>query len=147
MKQQWITILASMMVCTLAYSQQTVEKLGEMMESAAKDKSAKAFKELLYSKGQPKDLTEATDAMYAVFEQKNLHASKPQIHSIAEHHPDPNLPGSFQGKELEYLVNPTHWTVVSLSSAEGANPKMNFKLTFPAAMVDGVWRIPGIKYK
>jgi|APTNR8051073442_1049403.scaffolds.fasta_scaffold13044_1 hypothetical protein len=147
MKTKTISVFVTLMLCSLAYSQQTVDELGDKIESAAKAKSAKQLKALCFNTGEPKELTDAMSSLFSVFEDQNLQASEAKIHSTKDHTPEVKLPGSFQGKELEYLIPPTHWIVISLSSKEGENPKMNFKLSFPAVMVGDVWRIPGIKYK
>ena len=140
-------VMTSALLCTISYSQETIKELGERIELAAKARSAKDLKALRFTKGEPKDLSEAMDAMFALFEKKNLEASRPTIRTTNNHAPEMELPGSFQGKELEYLITPTHWIVISLSSKEGEQPKSDFKITLPAVKVEDAWRIPGIKYK
>ena len=147
MKTKTISAFATLMLCGLAYSQQTVDELGDKIEAAAKVKSAKGLKALCFNTGEPKELTDAMSSLFLIFEKQNLEASEAKIHTAKDHTPEPKLPGSFQGKELDYLIPPTHWIVISLSSKEGENPKMDFKLSFPAVKVGDVWRIPGIKYK
>lgn len=135
------------MLCGLAYSQQTVEELGDKIELAAKAKSAKELRALCFTTGEPKELSDAMSSLFSVFERQNLQSSEVMIHTTKDHTPEMKLPGSFQGKELEYLIPPTHWIVIRLASKEGEQPKMDFKLTFPAVKVGDVWRIPGMKYK
>ena len=147
MKLHTVALFTSILLCTLAHSQQTVEQLSEKIEAVNKAKSVESLKALRFTKGEPKELSEAMDAMIELFGRKDLDASEPEIHVFAERTPNPPLPGSFQGKELEYLVPPTHWIVVKLSSPEGKQPKLSFVLTLPVATVDGVWRILGVRYK
>lgn len=147
MKLKVATIIASILLCTLAHSQQTVEELSEKIEVASKEKSIKSLTDLRFTTGEPKELSSIMDAMFALFGQKRLHASKPMIYSVEDYTPKQKLPGSFQGRELEYLVPPTHWIVVTLSSADEEQLTINVKLTIPTAKIDGVWRILGAKYK
>lgn len=147
MKTKTISTFVCVMLCGLAYSQQTVEELGDKIELAAKAKSAKELRALCFTTGEPKELSDAMSSLFSVFERQNLQASEVMIHTTKDHTPEMKLPGSFQGKELEYLIPPTHWIVIRLASKEGEQPKMDFKLTFPAVKVGDVWRIPGMKYK
>jgi len=128
-------------------AQDTVDELAKAIQTSFEKKSPEALGKLRYTKDGPEDLTKAMQPMLQLASKPDLEVPKPVVHKVADYTPKMELPGSINGKPLEYLVKPTHWIELPLSSAPDANPQVSLKLVFPAAEVEGKWQIPGMKYK
>jgi hypothetical protein len=126
----------------------TLEEITKAVQTACEARNADALMAISQTQGEPPELTAAIKPMFkAMLSNTNVSVSEVKAVEFATYETDRELPGEFNDKPLEYLVPPSHWILVTMSSPEGKQPKINLKLTFPTAKIDGKWMLVGARYK
>ena len=129
-----------------ASGQETLIELTEEIDLAVKANSTEKLEALFYDEGEETEVSKAYKLMLGVLTNEEFNAEKAIAHKVEDHTPPMELPGNYMGKDLEYLVKPTHWILIKLKNEKGG-AKMKFTITLPATQVEETWKIPGIKFK
>ena len=104
----------------------------------------------------PHDVLESyTDRLRRFFADRKLVLADVKLFRFPDYRPDSPSPGTFAGRKLKYLTQPTHWVVVETAtpsppsgspSASGNSTSASAKMECPVAQVGGRWQIVGWKF-
>ena len=148
-KASLILVLMFAICCTSSCSKSGADDLDGLQElvvdALVRNKPRNLY--LAYHfKGAAPEVKSAMHDMILSFDFSNVPEMEVKIHTFANHQPDMELPGFFNGRELAWLVEPTHWVVARSTTINEFTEKPTFSLTFAATEIDGKWRFVGSTY-
>ena len=124
----------------------TKEKLKNAVQRAYEGGGDGMYR-LMYTEGMPDELKDLSRQIMS-FGSGKYKITRIEIYAFSEHKPRGDYPGTFQGRKLKWLFQPTHWIVLETtdpSPPEGTS--MSMKLSLPVGEHEGSWWIVGGTYR
>lgn len=129
--------------CSGSSKPATLDELKISVETAIKTKDREALNNLVCIDDTPGELVDVLHKMFEQFTQNEWITTEIKVYKFNEYEPLTDLPGSYNGKELIWSFQPSHWIIVRCKK----NESFTAGLELPVKEIDGKWLIVGGRYK
>jgi hypothetical protein len=142
------------LILSVSCTQQTKDgckslpELQNAIRSAYETGDGNRLIELTYEGKTPAKLKEARDSFLcsARFGLGESTLESCSVYELSEYTSKTSLPGTFEGRKLEWCFPPTHWIVLKTSrTSKGGQSKSTFTLECAVGKRNGYWFVAGTK--
>jgi len=124
-----------------------LDGLAELVREAIENNQPRKLYAATYFQGADPEVEKAMRELFESLDFSELPYVSLEVHEFADFKPDFELPGNLYGRELKWLVEPSHWIVAKATSNKDEEDSGSyFTLALASALIDGKWRIVGATY-